>query len=595
MKPSTHASRRRRLAALTAATGLFALLPVVGATTTTAGAAPTEDCVEPFPVADVAPDQLVEGLTVSRGTEPDEFDGTVLGVLDNGIAPGIDMVIADLDSPAIDAAGGIWQGMSGSPVYASDGRLIGAVAYGLSYGPSPIAGITPFEAMDDYLPSAAPRVALSPRLASVVADHADVSTRAASRGLTQLQLPLGVSGVSPRLLSRASEQAAGRSWFSQGATVMGRATGAAAPTVDDLEAGGNLAASLSYGEVALAGVGTVTSVCNGGVVGFGHPLDFAGDGQTYGLHPADAVYVQPDSLGAPFKVANLGDPVGTITDDHLTGITGTFADVPDVVTVTSDIVYGSRHRLGTSYVSVPEALAEVTFYQNLGNHFTIVDEEAGGSETQTWTIEGFDSDGSPFAFSYSNIYASEDDLLFAGAFQLPDLLYEMTQIDGVRITSVLNQIVVSPNPRFLDVGSIQQLRSGRLYTVTSRKPALVQAGKILRLRANVLGAATPRVRTFAFPIPLRARGWRGEFAVIGGSSNEEEEEDFRTASGTARVVAAQSQLDRLFAAQRRQPRADQVSSALYLEGENGFLARQQTSTPLGFPVSGIKFGSIVVR
>ena len=32
--------------------------------------------------------------------------------------------------------------MSGSPVYAADGRLVGAVAYGLA-GSSPIAGITP--------------------------------------------------------------------------------------------------------------------------------------------------------------------------------------------------------------------------------------------------------------------------------------------------------------------------------------------------------------------------------------------------------------------------------------------------------------------
>ena len=116
----------------------------------------------------------VDGLTVSRGTEPEEFTGTVLGVLTDGISPGVDMIIADLDSPAIDAAGGIWQGMSGSPVYAEDGRLLGAVSYGLSYGPSPIAGITPFEAMDDYLPSAARRC--RPPLATRVAARADIST-----------------------------------------------------------------------------------------------------------------------------------------------------------------------------------------------------------------------------------------------------------------------------------------------------------------------------------------------------------------------------------------------------------------------------------
>ncbi len=457
MTPPLPPSRRRRLASLTAAIGLVAVLPVVGAASSSV-AAPVEDCVAPFPLAEVAADMEVDGLTVSRGTEPDPFTGTVLGVLTNGIAPGVDMIIADLDSPAIAAAGGIWQGMSGSPVYAEDGRLLGAVSYGLSYGPSPIAGITPFEAMDDYLPSA--RATLSPALAAEVATRADVSTRAAGRGLSQLQVPLGVAGVSPQLLSRAAQEAEGHSWFSGGAMVMGRAAAApVGPTADDVEAGGNLAASLSYGDVALAGVGTATSVCDGEVVGFGHPLDFAGDDQTYGLHPAEAVYVQPDSLGAPFKIANLGDPVGTITDDHLTGITGSFGDVPDVITVQSDVTYGARRRLGTSYVSVPEALAEVAFYQNLGNHLTVVDEESGGSETQTWTIEGFDTDGSPFTFTHSSLFASEDDLLYASAFALPDLLDEISSIEGVRITSVLNEVVVNPDAQFLKIGKVQQFRA----------------------------------------------------------------------------------------------------------------------------------------
>ena len=37
------------------------------------------------------------------------------------------------------------------PVYGPDGELIGAVAYGLSFGPSPVAGVTPFVDMASYL------------------------------------------------------------------------------------------------------------------------------------------------------------------------------------------------------------------------------------------------------------------------------------------------------------------------------------------------------------------------------------------------------------------------------------------------------------
>lgn len=594
-------TRRRRLAALTAVTGLAALLPVLGATTTEAGAAPVEDCAEAYPLSEVTLDQEVDGLTVSRGTVPTEFTGTVLGVITDGISPGIDLIIADLDSPALDAAGGIWQGMSGSPVYAEDGRILGAVSYGLSYGPSPIAGITPFEAMDDYLAAPPERVAVPAKIAQRVAARTDVPARAASRGLTQLEVPMGVAGVPGRVLSRAIEKASGRSWLSRGSMVMGRAAAApAGPSADDVVAGGNLAASYSYGDVAIAGVGTATSVCEGRVVGFGHPMDFLGDDRTLSLHPASAVYVQPDTLGPPFKVANLGDPVGTITDDHLTGITGAFGAAPEAITVQSHITFGDRERLGTSYVTVPDALAEVAFYQHLGNHNTVVDEEGPGSEVQTWTIEGVDSDGSPFTFRYSDLFASEDSLLFDSAFALPDLLAEMSAIEGVRITSVLNEVVVDPAAKVLRLGTVQQYRGGRFVNVTEGRPALGKAGRPLKLRVNLLGDSRARWRNVVFNLPARTRGWSGAVLVQGGASagEDEEEEDFKTGvtrSGRLGArAAATTDLDRLLAEFGKRLRSDQVRAQMYLEGR-GELVRTVTTGPTGTPISGIKFVSLVVR
>ena len=119
------------LASLTAA-ALVTGTATTAAIGSSAQAAPAADCKAPYPVASLAGGQPVTGKTVSSGVTPAPFTGEVIGVLDDGIAPGLDMVIVDLDSPAISAAGGIWQGMSGSPVYAGDGRLIGAVAYGLA-------------------------------------------------------------------------------------------------------------------------------------------------------------------------------------------------------------------------------------------------------------------------------------------------------------------------------------------------------------------------------------------------------------------------------------------------------------------------------
>src|SRR3954464_2479622 len=95
--------------------GLTAVAPAVSA---------DDGCPTAAPVSAAVKDAPVHGMTVSSGTVPDPFTGKVIGVLKDGIAPGLDMIMADLDSPALDSAGGIWAGMSGSPVYLDDGSLL---------------------------------------------------------------------------------------------------------------------------------------------------------------------------------------------------------------------------------------------------------------------------------------------------------------------------------------------------------------------------------------------------------------------------------------------------------------------------------------
>ena len=175
--------RSRIVATLAASLGLVA---AAGAVTTgpAVSVPPTGDCPTAFPAADLVRDQPVEGLTVTQGTTPTEFSGKVIGLLQDGIAPDIDMIMMELDSSEIRRVGGIWQGMSGSPVYTQTGELIGAVAYGLAWGPSPVAGITPYEDMDNYLTpqaaSPARQVEVSNAEASRIAAESDVSQGQAS-------------------------------------------------------------------------------------------------------------------------------------------------------------------------------------------------------------------------------------------------------------------------------------------------------------------------------------------------------------------------------------------------------------------------------
>lgn len=544
-----------------------------------ATAAPTPDCATAYPVAELTRGMPVNGLTVSDGTTPETFTGEVLGVLDDGIAPGLDMVIADLESPAIDAAGGIWQGMSGSPVYADDGRLIGAVAYGLAWGGSPVAGITPFEDMQGYLgaPMPAPRVKIGARMAERIAAETDVTTQQAGRGLRHLPMPTGVTGLKPERAFRLGD----RTYVDEDSYRVGRGTGSSAADVDTVVAGGNIAAVESMGDITSAGVGTVTSVCGDRVVAFGHPMAFRGE-TTFGLAAADAIYVQPDPLGVPFKVANIGDLGGTITDDRLAGIAGTFGDVPASTPFESVLRYRDRSRTGTTDVLVPDALAAIAFYGNLANHDRVIDGIIGGSETQTWRIAGTRADGSGFVLHHTDRYRNASDVVSPGAFDLADLLWSMSSFDGVTITSVRNTVAVSDDQRTYRLAKVRQRKAGRWVNVTKRA-AKVRAGKRLALQAVLerSDGSTRRIR-YTIKVPKRLRGTDGRVAITGGNQGWDSYYGVKSLGAATKLL-------------RTRVRNDELELDARIGRGKGELRRSMVAGPLRLVVNGTKQVRVVVR
>ncbi|MCD4526842.1 SpoIVB peptidase S55 domain-containing protein [Nocardioides sp. cx-173] len=571
---------QRRGATLVALASTLGLLLAAPFTTSPAvSVPPAGDCTAAFPLDEVAAGQVVRGLTVESGVTPQPFDGEVLGVLDDGIGAGVDMIMMSLDSPAIQRAGGIWQGMSGSPVYdAADGRLIGAVAYGLSYGPSPIAGITPFEDMDDYLASAAQgpgRVRIGPAMAKRIAQHSDVTARQAAQGARHLPMPLGVSGISAHRLAAAKQLP----YVTKDAYVAGRASSSAVPA--DIVAGGNIAASVAYGDVTLAGVGTATQVCDGRVVGFGHPMYFSGPA-SMSMHPAEAIYVQPDSLGAPFKVANLSAPAGTITDDRLTGITGTYEVLPKATTVTSDLTMGARHRVGSTQVTEPRAAAEATFYQLIGNHDRVVDGAIAGTETQSWRITGRDASGKPFGITVGERFTSREDITYEASVALADLVYAFTTLPGVTVDAVTSTGAVTTSTATYRLRGVQQLRQGQWVPLGRKEPALAKAGRKLYLRAVLSGPAGQKLVRSTFIVPKRASGMRGMAMFEGGGSIYSE------------GVSAES-LPGLLKQLKGAVRNDELTAALGLSGRGPGIERSQVLGPVGLVVEGFRQVRVIVR
>ena len=532
---STGGSWRRPLLGL-AATAVLTMggMALPGSSDAAVAAAPTADCATAFPQADIAKGQTVTTKTVTSGTTPEEFTGTVLGIVTDGIAPGTDMVLVNFGTDAGDTAidkAGIWEGMSGSPVYAANGQIIGAVSYTLTYGPSPVAGVTPFPAMQKYLPggstTAAPavkapaRVGLSKSLAAQVAKETDVSQAQASEGMRRLPTPVAIAGVSSKRLSAIGKDKKPflDQDFATGEIGSPAATGAdAAAGPETLAAGGNIAAALVYGDITEAGVGTVTSVCDGGLVAFGHPFNSTGK-TTMALMTADATAVLADSLGGSYKQANIGKVAGVINQDRTPAIAGRLGAGPKVMKATATSSYGTTSRTGTSYAAASDYDADAAAGEAISNNDTVLDAwYVKGGALASYTVKGTDH-GKAFTLAFSDRYADTFDISSAAGYPIGDLVYALSQLSGVTLTSVTTTSAFNDTYQTRKLSLVEQKKGKDWVKVTGKSPITVKAGGKAVLRFTLTGGGTgPVQQRVTIKIPKRFKGTSGYVEVMGGGS-----------------------------------------------------------------------------
>src|SRR5436190_14119520 len=101
-------------------------------------------------------DELRPGMkgvarTVFSGSEPQEFNVEILGILAGYTGPRQSTIIARLSGANVDRTS-VFAGMSGSPVFI-DNKLVGAIAYSFPFAKEPICGITPIKQMIDIFES----------------------------------------------------------------------------------------------------------------------------------------------------------------------------------------------------------------------------------------------------------------------------------------------------------------------------------------------------------------------------------------------------------------------------------------------------------
>lgn len=491
------------------------------------------DCPTTVPVSEIQNGMTGYGLTVSQGTTPERFSVKFLGVLQDGIAPGVDLIVVDASSDAIDKSG-VWAGMSGSPVYTDDGRLVGAVSYSLSYGPSSIAGLTPADEMErvlqytdkpepgrhsgyyyyGYARTSRPDATMRARIARS-------TERAPSRvgNFKLMPTPLSVSGVSAKGF-RKLDSAIKRNHMPliPYAGSSASSTPAAAGTTP--QPGDNFAAALSYGDITFAGIGTATFTCDDKTVAFGHPFFFNGP-TAMGANQADAITIITDPVFGSYKLANVTSTVGTVDQDRLSAIRADLSNAPPTVPVTSTFTATdyNRTRQGETDVVYQDFLPDIAWYHMADNLAVVFDQFGAGSSSLDWTVNGTRADGSTWQLQRSDIFASDYDIPFASTYELLSELYslEYNKFEPITFTGINASGTVQKAVTDYKIAHVRWSTDGTEFR--GGRHVRVSPGDIVTLQVTLSSDddATPdKLVTMTLQIPDK-RVKAGEIEVTGGT------------------------------------------------------------------------------
>ena len=541
-------SRPLRLVASAAST-LAMVAAGIAATASAAPAAVGDDpCPAPYNAADLVPGvTTVTGLTTVKGTTPEEFHGTYVGTIENGIAPGLDLPVFDMEGSRITHAdgtvdAGIWAGMSGSPVYDdATGKLVGAVSYGFSASASPRAGVTPAAYMYDLsnpkyatLSAARTTVSATSQEASAIAQASD---EPGALGVGHIVRPskqvTGVAAAQVNEIAAKSPLLQRKAPFKSGGFRAGGSS-LSADTDYPIQVGGNIATTFSTGDVTTAAVGTVTAICGDKVFAFGHPDEFSGkSNETF--NGASAVDVQEDGgVRASYKIANVGAVKGVINQDRLAGIMGTLGQQPTNAQVLTHATGLGDTRDASTDVAVPEALPYVVSAQLYNDAITVLNQYSSGDAVMTWRIDyvrKVNGVETPQVFQraqrYSVAQGFPEEVSFDAASDVEALL--ANGFEKIRITKVDVTSSYLPDYRaFKPVGAQYYVGGGVWRNVYSTSTIKAKPGATLKLRVKLAAANTetdvaPTTVDFLVKTSTGARG-TGSIRLTGQATNRDDEE-----------------------------------------------------------------------
>ncbi len=315
-----------------------------------------------FPLEQLKPGMRAIGYTVFSGSEPKPFELEILGVLKGFQNPQQSAVLSKLIGDEVNHTG-VFQGMSGSPVYV-EGKLLGAVAFGYQFAKDPIAGITPIQNMIEVFEQRAngdkpgerkdPPINQSRQVSfseivfnensKAFADFVQGLSGGGNTGaqavsgpggvpvLMPIATPLAISGISSDTVARFAPLF--QSWGF--APVAGTASAADITELkkadaNTLKPGSTIVVPLVRGDISVAAAGTVTYRDGNRIYAFGHPFLSLGVSE-FPMHEGEVTTVMSSSA-VSFKISSPTAMVGTMRGDRSTGIYGELGVAPKLIPV----------------------------------------------------------------------------------------------------------------------------------------------------------------------------------------------------------------------------------------------------------------------
>lgn len=444
-----------------------------------------------FPLSELKEGMKGTARTVFRGSEPEEFQVEILGIVPGAIGPHQDMIVGRISGGSADRTS-VFAGMSGSPVYIN-GKLVGAISYSFPFSKEPICGITPIEQMLSIFeqnqnskptpgePRAVsfaelaattwkPEFPKNATIAGSILTGASANSPLASiagQSFQPIATPMAFSGFSQETLNLFAPQLMQVGLIPVSAVGgAARITSMKAADETTLVGGDSVSMQLTRGDYSLAAAGTVTYRDGDKIYAFGHPFLSLGSSDLP-MSESSVVTVIPN-VNNSFKLAVPNEMVGSMTQDRATGVFGKLGQAPKMIPVQINLET-SRGQTETLNFEVAKDEFLTPLLLNISIYNTIVANERGMGESMI-SLSGEINIKNQQPIKLENRFAGGQASQYAGiSVAAPVNTLLRSRFDDLEISGIKLNISSSEGRRTANLDRISvdrtQVRAGETFEV----------------------------------------------------------------------------------------------------------------------------------